>query len=98
MYFKTNYTTFLLVSILGGALLGGIWTVTRPMLVELAPKNKITELFGYQGLTEKFSGVIGPVLFGFIALSFGFNQALLVIIFLFIAGIFVLSFVKSKKS
>tara|TARA_Y100000310_G_scaffold345863_1_gene471759 strand:- start:28881 stop:30059 length:1179 start_codon:yes stop_codon:yes gene_type:complete len=94
LYIKTNLTTFIIVGILGGALLGAIWTVTRPLLVQLAPKHKIAELFGYQGLTEKFSGVIGPVLFGYIAVTFGFNQALLVVIIFFLSGLFVLRMVK----
>lgn len=97
LYLKTNYTTFLAAGILGGALLGGIWTTTRPILVSLTPRSKIAELFGYQGLTEKFSGVIGPVLFGFIATAMGFKQALLVVIVLFLLGALVLKFVKVKK-
>ena len=59
-------------------------------------EEKIAELFGYQGLTEKFSGVIGPFLFGYIATSFGFKPALLVVIGLFLLGAFVLSLVKIK--
>jgi len=97
LYLKTTFATFLLVGIVGGALLGGVWTITRPLLVELAPKNKIAEMLGYQGLTEKFSGVIGPVSFGFVAVAFGFNQALLVVLFLFLVGAFVLCFVKTKS-
>ncbi|MCH7568303.1 MAG: MFS transporter [Nanoarchaeota archaeon] len=97
LYIKTTYVTFLIVGILGGALLGALWTITRPMLVELAPKNKVAELFGYQGLTEKLGGVIGPLLFGAIAVSLGFRQALLVVIVLFLAGAFVLRFVKMPK-
>ena len=98
LYFKTTFTTFLIVGIFGGALLGGIWTITRPILVELAPKEKITEYFGYQGLTEKFSGVIGPFFFGYIAILFGFKPALLIVIGLFLLGAFVLSLVKMDKS
>jgi UMF1 family MFS transporter len=94
LYLKTNYTTFLITGMVGGALLGGLWTITRPMLVSVAPKEKIAELFGYQGLTEKFSGVIGPALFGYIATFIGFRQALFVIIGLFLLGAFVLSLVK----
>ncbi|MBW2992286.1 MFS transporter [Candidatus Woesearchaeota archaeon] len=97
LYFKTNYTTFLAVGILGGALLGGLWTTTRPLLVDLAPKAKIAELFGYQGLTEKFSGVIGPALFGFIATAIGFKQALLIVIALFLLGALTLKFVKVNR-
>ena len=98
MYFKTTYATFLLTGILGGAFLGGTWTVTRPLLVSLAPKQKISELFGYQGLTEKFGGMIGPVTFGAVASLFGFRQALLIVISLFILGAITLGFVKIKKT
>ncbi len=97
LYMKTNYTTFLIAGILGGALLGALWTITRPILVDLAPQDKIAELFGYQGLTEKFSGVIGPALFGYIAVVLGFKQALLVVIALFLAGFIALLFVKMQK-
>ncbi|MBI1972729.1 MFS transporter, partial [Candidatus Woesearchaeota archaeon] len=97
LYLKTSYATFLLAGILGGALLGATWTTTRPMLVSIAPKGKVAELFGYQGLTEKFSGVIGPLLYGFTAVAIGFRQALLVVIVLFILGAIVLTFVKTKE-
>jgi len=98
LYFYTSYTTFLITGIAGGALLGAIWTITRPMMLTLAPKNKTAELMGYQGLTEKFSGVIGPVLFGYIAVAVGFNQALWVVIILFLTGAGVLRFVKYENT
>ena len=97
LYFKTTYITFIITGVLGGALLGAIWTLTRPILVEIAPKSKIAELFGYQGLTEKFSGLIGPALFGGVAVAYGFNQALLVVVSLFLLGAIALCFVKVKK-
>ena len=96
LYLRTTYATFIAAGLIGGALLGAMWTITRPMLIELAPKNKISELLGYQGLTEKFGGIIGPVLFGSISVAFGFKAALLVIIGLFLAGAIVLSRVKIK--
>ncbi len=97
LYLRTTYATFLGASIAGGALLGGIWTTTRPILVNLAPKNKLAELFGYQGLTEKFSGVIGPALFGFLAVFVGFRQALLLIIVLFLLGALVLALIRHSN-
>jgi len=96
LYLKTTYSVFVFAGLLGGALLGSIWTTTRPILVDLAPKDKLAELFGYQGLTEKFGGVLGPALFGFVATFVGFRQALLVVIALFLMGALVLSFVKTE--
>lgn len=98
LFLKTTYTTFLITSLTGSALLGGIWTVTRPLLIQLAPKTKTAELLGYQGLTEKFSGIIGPFSFGLIATKYGFKPALLIIIILFTSGALILKFVKIKKS
>ncbi len=95
LYFKTTLTTFMAVGILGGALLGAIWTITRPLLIELAPRKKVAELLGYQGLTEKFSGVLGPALFGFLAVTVGFKPALWVVIVFFLLGALVLNFVKN---
>jgi UMF1 family MFS transporter len=97
LYLKTTYVTFIATGLLGGALLGAIWTITRPMMISLAPKDKIAELLGYQGLTEKFSGVIGPFFYGLVAVAFGFKQALLIVIALFILGAAVLYFVREKK-
>ena len=97
LYLKTTTATFVLTGIFGGALLGGLWTTTRPVLVDLAPRKKIAELFGYQGLAHKFSGVIGPLLFGAVAVAVGFREALLVVIGLFVLGIFVLRFVRVGK-
>lgn len=97
LFIKINFTTFFVAGILGGALLGALWTVTRPMLVEISPRKKIAELFGYQGLTEKFSGIIGPTVFGLVAVTMGFRYALLVIISLLILGLFVLKFVKTNS-
>ncbi len=95
LYVKTNYTTFVVTGIVGGALLGAIWTITRPLLISITPAHKVSELLGYQGLTEKFSGILGPVLYGYIATAFGFRPAVIVIIVLFLAGAIVLRKVKA---
>ena len=95
--FYLSYSTYILAGIFGGILLGGMWTVTRPLLVELAPKGKVAELFGYQGLTEKLGGIAGPVIFGFMATRYGFQEALWSVIILFILGALVLYFVKEPR-
>jgi len=83
---------------LGGAFLGGVWTATRPMLVSIAPKEKITELFGFQGLTEKFGGVIGPILFGFLVVNYGYIPALGSLLVMFTAGLLILLKVKPGRT
>lgn len=92
---KTNIITYILVGILGGAALGSMWTVTRPMLITLIPKHKTAELFGFQGLTEKMGGV-GPLLFGFLVVTVGYKLSLWVLVGFFVLGFIFLNLVKKK--
>ncbi len=91
---KTNYYTYVTAGMVGGALLGAIWTITRPMLIQLSPKRKITEMFGFQGLTEKLGGFFGPVLFGLLVISYGYTAALISVLVFFILGLGLLLKVK----
>ncbi len=93
----STITTFTIAGCLGGATLGAVWTVTRPMLVQLSPKEKIAQLFGLQGLTEKFSGVLGPIIFGFIVVRANYQSALFVLLGFFALGLLFLLFVPNKK-
>jgi UMF1 family MFS transporter len=91
---KSNYLTYMATGIAGGALLGAVWTVTRPMLIKIAPKSKLAELFGFQGLTEKLGGLFGPVIFGALATWLNYTAALVSILIFFIAGLAMLLYVK----
>lgn len=93
----SNITTFVIAGCLGGAALGAVWAVTRPMLVKLSPRKKIAQLFGFQGLTEKFSGAIGPIIFGFVVVKFNYQAALSVLLVFFALGLIFLLFVPNKK-
>ncbi len=93
----STITSFIIAGCIGGAVLGAVWAVTRPMLVKLSPRKKIAQLFGFQGLTEKFSGVIGPIIFGFVVVRFNYQSALFVLIGLFALALLFLYFVPDKR-
>jgi len=93
----SNIISFAIAGSLGGALLGAVWTVTRPMLVKLSPKKKVAQLFGFQGLTEKFSGVVGPIVFGFVVVRVSYQAALSILIGLFALSLVFLYFVPDKR-
>ncbi len=97
LYFISNLITYVIVGCVGGALLGGVWTVTRPMLLTLVPKEKAAEFFGFQGLTEKFGGALGPILFGYVVVRAGYKPALLIIIALLIIALSLFRFIPTKK-
>ena len=61
----------LLAGPLVGAALGGTWTVSRPMLVALAPAEKLGEFFGIYNLAGKLSAVAGPAIAALLLTVFG---------------------------
>jgi len=90
LIFIQTFASILIAGIIGGAALGGIWTANRHMVALISPYRKIAEFFGIEGLTERLSGVLGPIIFGAIVVTIGYQVALFFILFLFIAGLVLL--------
>lgn len=86
LLFAPIFWVFVSVGLVGGLFWGMLWTATRPMLVQLAPQAKLAELFGFQGLTEKFGGIVGPVIFGALSFKVSYQAALLVVWLFFLAA------------
>lgn len=61
-------TTFLIAGAILGSGLGGVAVTDRLLLIRLAPRDRIGEMFGLFGLVGKLSAVTGPVLYGVIIL------------------------------
>ncbi|MFQ5443376.1 MAG: MFS transporter [Nitrospinales bacterium] len=55
---------FWVVGPLAGMGMGGVWVVSRALLVELSPPEKIGEFFGLYGLAGKMASIFGPLLWG----------------------------------
>ena len=53
-------------------------------------EEKIAQLFGFEGLTEKFSGLIGPIVFGYLATSYSYTEALISVIVFFVVGLWLM--------
>jgi len=94
----TSFTTVTIAGILGGIAMGAIWTSSRPMLIFLSPKGKIGEFFGFRGLVGKSSGIIGPVLFGFIVTKWNYNYGLYLLLFFFIIAFLVMQKVPNVRA
>ncbi len=54
-----------------GALLGSLWTASRPLLLTLTPPGEEGRLFGLYAFTNKASAVVGPLIWGVIVLAGG---------------------------
>jgi len=83
----TNLTSFMVIGSIGGIALAMVATASRPQLIELIPKDKAGEYFGFFELTDKFSGVLGPIIFGYLVVSYGYSIALISLIIFFLIGL-----------
>ena len=85
------------MGIIIGALLGGVWTASRPLLLELAPPDCVGRFFGLYALSGKMAAIIGPLIWGTVVGSltrFGdriaYRGGVLALAILIFAGFFVL--------
>jgi UMF1 family MFS transporter len=71
---------------------GGSQALSRSLYASMSPATKSGEFFGLFGIMEKFSAILGPLLFGAAALIFDSSRpAVLSLIVLFFVGIWLLS-------
>ena len=63
-----NRTIFWLVGGWLGIMLGGVWTVSRPYLLHLAPPDAVGRFFGLYSLSGKAAAVLGPLIWGAVTL------------------------------
>jgi len=60
------------------------------MVTLLSPPHKIAEIFGFEGLTAKVAGVIGPIGFGYLASRFSYSAGLILVFALLLIGMLIL--------
>jgi UMF1 family MFS transporter len=71
---------------------GGSQALSRSLFASMSPASKSGEFFGLFGIMEKFSAVLGPILFAFAATQFGSSRpAILSVIAFFVIGGFLLT-------
>jgi len=112
LVFNTKYIDaglnlpFLLCIIMGlvaGPALGGTWTAQRIMVVELAPKEKFGEFFGFSKLSGKFSSALGPFVWGTIMLTYdligkaAYGWAMISVGIIMAIGILIISRIKTSQ-
>lgn len=91
------FIMFLLMGIVAGPALGGTWTAARIMVMELSPKNKFGEYFGFSKLSGKVSSAIGPFIWGTVMLSWAlvgknaYGLAMISVAVIMVIGILIIS-------
>ncbi|MCK4972799.1 MAG: MFS transporter, partial [Candidatus Heimdallarchaeota archaeon] len=103
--FNFPFIMIILMGCTAGVALGGTWTAQRVMVVELAPKEKFGEYFGFSKLSGKVSSALGPIIFGAILLAYdptiGFKAygiAMAAVGGIMLLGLIIMAFVRPDKS
>ena len=93
----TSLSNFIVIGSIGGIALGMFGTASRPKLIELVPKENVAEYFGFFELADKFSGVLGPIIYGFLVVRYNYSTAFASLIIFFILGLLFLHKVPDSK-
>ena len=86
-YFMRTSTHFFLLAILVGPVQGGTQSLSRSLFASMIPMQKSSEFFAFFGVFERYAGVLGPAVFAVVvSLTGSGRQAILAVLFFFIAG------------
>lgn len=86
-FFMTTALHFFVLAFLVATVQGGSQALSRSMFANMIPRHKSSEFFAFFGIFEKFTGVLGPLLFGVAVAATGSGRiAILTIILFFIVG------------
>jgi UMF1 family MFS transporter len=96
-YFVQTKMQFFAVAVLAGTGMGAIQAASRAFMSTLIPKGREADFFGFYSLCGKSAAVMGPILFGRVAVAAGGNQrvAIFSIMALYIIGGLLLSRVRA---
>ena len=82
---------FWILAVMISTVQGGTQALSRSLFGLLVPKNRSAEFFGFYDVSEKFSGIIGPALFGVVGQLTGSSRlSILALIVFFIGGLLIL--------
>ena len=97
-FFVPSKFQFYLLGLIAGIALGSNQSASRTFLGLLAPRDKISEFYGFFSLTGKMAATIGPPVFGMITAATG-NQrwAILSLIVFFLLGFLLLQRVNQEE-
>ena len=86
---------FWALAIAVGMVQGGTQAISRSFFASMIPKDRTAEFFGFYDISSKFSGILGPAVFGLVTQIAGSSKpAIAVLSYTFILGIVILRKVK----
>ena len=98
-FFITTALHFWILALLVGTVQGGTQALSRSYFCSMVPREKSAEFFGFYGMSSKFAGIFGPLIFALVGTLTGSSRySILSIVAFFILGMVLLSFVNEKQS
>jgi MFS transporter, UMF1 family len=90
-FFLKSQAEFFMIGWLVGTVQGGTQAISRSIFASLTPRAKSGEFFGLYGLSEKFAGILGPLLYGIVGIiTHDPRASILSISVFFVLGIYML--------
>ncbi len=97
-YFMTKAWHFWVLGLAVATVQGGSQALSRSLFGRMVPKSKSAEFFGFFSVSEKFAGIIGPLVFGIVGQIVGHSRLSIVSLVIFFAvGAFLLTKVNEKE-
>jgi UMF1 family MFS transporter len=93
-FYMRTATHFMLLALLVGTVQGGTQALSRSLFGSMTPPHRSGEFFGFFGVFEKFSGLLGPLVYAATLHAGGSSRgAILSIALFFLVGMLLLAFV-----
>ena len=90
-FYMRTATHFLVLAVAVGLVQGGTQALSRSLFASMVPPHRSGEFFGFYGVFEKFSGVLGSLLFFIVVQAGGTSrQAILSVVVFFVVGMLIL--------
>jgi len=97
-YFMQSALHFWMLAIAVGMVQGGTQALSRSVFGQMTPKKKSAEFFGFFDVSQKFSGILGPLLFGLIGQISGSSRlSIFALVIFFLCGMYILSKVNMEE-
>jgi UMF1 family MFS transporter len=86
-YFIQTSLHFWILAFMVATVQGGAQALSRSLFGRLAPKAKTAEFFGFYDVSSKFSGILGPAIFGVVGQLTGSSRlSIISLVVFFVAG------------
>jgi len=97
-YFMKTSLHFWILAFLVGTVQGGTQALSRSLFGSMLPRSKRCEFYGFYGMSSKFAGIVGPLVFAVITQLTGSSRLSIVsLIVFFLVGAFLLYRVDEKE-